>query len=150
MKINILQDHNPLGSCKLHKSFTNVPPLRSIVLPIKSFNYNLAKYICKLSQPKILSTSPRTTLKNCFSLLHLRHTLILMEKFMNKVTELRWAFHWFLFLFLLFMGRYKRNWLTQKEVLSILFYKKCVDDIFCMFKTSEQAEKFLHFLKHQT
>ena len=43
------------GTPKLHKSFTNVPPLRPIVSSINSFNYNLAKYLCNLLQPKILS-----------------------------------------------------------------------------------------------
>ena len=43
------------GTPKLHKSFTNVPPLRPIVSSINSFNYNLAKYLCNLLQPKIPS-----------------------------------------------------------------------------------------------
>ena len=54
------EDKNPAGSQpskrygspQLHKSFTNAPPH----LPISSingFNYNLAKYLCKLLQPKI-------------------------------------------------------------------------------------------------
>ena len=30
--------------------------------------------------------------------------------------------------------------------LSVLFYKRYFDDIFCIFKTSEQADKFLDFL----
>ena len=41
------------GTPKLHKSFTNVPPLRPIVSSINSFNYNLAKYLSNLLQPKI-------------------------------------------------------------------------------------------------
>ena len=41
------------GTLKLHKSFTNVSPLRPIVSSINSFNYNLAKYLSNLLQPKI-------------------------------------------------------------------------------------------------
>ena len=44
------------------------------------------------------------------------------------------------------MGHHEQHWLIQKEVLSVLFYKRYVDDIFCIFKTSEQADKFLDFL----
>ena len=46
----------------------------------------------------------------------------------------------------LFMGHHEQHWLIQKEALSVLFYKRYVDDIFCIFKTSEQADKFLDFL----
>ena len=45
----------------------------------------------------------------------------------------------------LFMGHHEQHWLIQKEALSVLFYKRYVDDIFCIFKTSEQADKFLDF-----
>ena len=43
------------GTPKLHKSFTNVPPLCPIVSSINSFNYDLGKYLCNLLQPKIPS-----------------------------------------------------------------------------------------------
>ena len=46
----------------------------------------------------------------------------------------------------LFVGHHEQHWLTQKEALSVLFYKRYVDDIFCMFKTPEHADKFLDFL----
>ena len=48
-----------------------------------------------------------------------------------------------------FMGHHEQHWLIQKEALSILFYKRYVDDIFCMLKTLE-PEIILDFLKHQT
>ena len=44
------------------------------------------------------------------------------------------------------MGHHEEHWLIQKEALSLLFYKRYVDDIVCIFKTSEQADKFLDFL----
>ena len=47
------------------------------------------------------------------------------------------------------MGHHEQHWLIQKEALSILFYKRYVDDIFCMLKTLE-PEIILDFLKHQT
>ena len=45
-----------------------------------------------------------------------------------------------------FMGHQEQHWLIQEETLSVLFYKRYADDIFCMFKASEQADKFLNFL----
>ena len=44
------------------------------------------------------------------------------------------------------MGHHEQHWLIQKEALSVLFYKRYVPDIFCIFKTSEQAGKVLDFL----
>ena len=44
------------------------------------------------------------------------------------------------------IGHHDQHWLMQKEALSVLFYKRYVDDIFCIFKTSEQGDKFLDFL----
>ena len=46
----------------------------------------------------------------------------------------------------LFMGHQEQHGLIQKEALSVFFYKRYVDDIFCILKTSEQADKFLDFL----
>ena len=46
----------------------------------------------------------------------------------------------------LFMGHNEQHRLIQEEVLSVLFYKRYVDETFCMFKTSEQADKFQDFL----
>ena len=45
----------------------------------------------------------------------------------------------------LFMGRHEQHWLIQEEALSVLFCKRYADDIFCIFKTSEQADKFLDY-----
>ena len=45
----------------------------------------------------------------------------------------------------LFMGHHEQHWLIHKEALSDLFYKRYLNDIFCIFKTSEQADKFLDF-----
>ena len=46
----------------------------------------------------------------------------------------------------LFMGHHEQYCLIQKEALSVLFYNRYVDDIFCIVKTSEQADKFLDIL----
>ena len=43
------------------------------------------------------------------------------------------------------MGHHEQHWVIQEEVVSVLFYKRYVNDNFCMFKTSEQADKFLEF-----
>ena len=46
----------------------------------------------------------------------------------------------------LLMSHHEQHWLIQEKVLSVLFYKRYNDDIFCIFQTSEQADKFLDFL----
>ena len=42
----------------------------------------------------------------------------------------------------LFIGHHDQHWLKQKETLSVLFYTRYIDDVFCIFKTSEQGDKF--------
>ena len=42
----------------------------------------------------------------------------------------------------LFMGHHEQHWLIQEEEPAVLFYKRYVDDIFCIVKTSEKADKY--------
>ena len=46
----------------------------------------------------------------------------------------------------LFMGHYENKWLESREAKDVLFYKRYVDDIFCIFDSEEMAESFLSFL----
>ena len=45
------------------------------------------------------------------------------------------------------MGYHKNKWLNSEESSTVLFYKRYVDDIFCLFKTD--VERFLNFLNRQ-
>ena len=42
----------------------------------------------------------------------------------------------------LFMGYHERNWLQEFDIGEVLFYRRYVDDIFCMFKNEIDAENF--------
>ena len=190
------------GTPKLHKSFTNVPPLRPIVSSINSFNYNLAKYLCNLLQPKvpsIHSTQDTFTfikeleevrdynnflvsfdVSSLFTNIPLNETIELAldyilsnnpevnisrkdlkKLFQFATSETHFHFNGEIYeqvegmamgsplapvLANLFIGHHEQHWLIQKEALSVLFYKRYVNDIFCILKTSEQADKFLDFL----
>ena len=47
----------------------------------------------------------------------------------------------------LFMGHHEHDWLIQKEVPSVLFDKRYVDNIFCIFR---QIGRYLfRFFEHQ-
>ena len=48
-----------------------------------------------------------------------------------------------------FMGYHENKWLNSEESSTVLFYKRCVDDIFCLFKRETDAERFLTFLNGQ-
>ena len=190
------------GTPKLHKSFINVPPLRPIVSSINSFNYNLAKYLCNLLQPKIPSIhSTQDTftfikeleevrdynnflvsfdVSSLFTNIPLNETIELAldyilsnnpevnisrkdlkKLFQFATSETHFHFNGEIYeqvdgvamgsplapvLAKLFIGHHEQHWLIQKEVLSVLFYERYVDDVFRIFKTSEQADKFLDFL----
>ena len=49
---------------------------------------------------------------------------------------------------ILFMGYHENKWLNS-ERLPVLFYKRYIDDIFCLFKCETDAERFLTFLNRQ-
>ena len=43
----------------------------------------------------------------------------------------------------------KNKWLNSEESSTVLFYKRYVDDIFCLFKCETDADRFLTFLNWQ-
>ena len=49
----------------------------------------------------------------------------------------------------LFMGYHENKRLNSEENSTVLFYKRYVDDIFCLFKCETDAERFLTFLNRQ-
>ena len=49
----------------------------------------------------------------------------------------------------LFLGYHENEWLKSREAKNILFFKRYVDDIFCIMKTKNDAESFLKFLNEQ-
>ena len=190
------------GTPKLHKSFSDVPPLRPIVSSINSFNYNLAKYLSNLLQPHIPSEHSTedtfTFIKeleevreydnflvsfdvcSLFTNIPLNETIELAldyiflnnkdikisRKILKKLFELATSETHFYFngdiyeqidgvamgsplapiLANLFMGHHEQEWLRHENASIVKFYKRYVDDIFCIFKTPEDADKFLVFL----
>ena len=49
----------------------------------------------------------------------------------------------------LFMGSQESNWLANNEGKNVLFYRRYVDDIFCVFNLECHADSFLKFLNEQ-
>ena len=49
----------------------------------------------------------------------------------------------------LFMGYHKNKCLNSEESSTVLFYKRYIDDIFCLFKCKTDVERFLNFLNRQ-
>ena len=49
----------------------------------------------------------------------------------------------------LFMDYRENKWLNSEESSTVLFYKRYVDDIFCLFKCETDADRFLTFLNWQ-
>ena len=46
----------------------------------------------------------------------------------------------------LFMGHHERIWLENYKAFSILFYRRYVDDTFCLFDTEHDATLFLDYI----
>ena len=49
----------------------------------------------------------------------------------------------------LFMGYHEIKWLNSEESSTVLFYKRYVDYIFCLFECEADAERYLTFLYWQ-
>ena len=49
----------------------------------------------------------------------------------------------------LFMSHHERTWLSNYKKSTALFYRRYVDDIFCMFCNEHDALLFIDFLKQQ-
>ena len=49
----------------------------------------------------------------------------------------------------LFMGHHEGNWIDKYSETKPIFYKRFVDDIFCLFKTETEATNFLNYLNSQ-
>ena len=46
----------------------------------------------------------------------------------------------------LFMSHYETTWLQNEKASDVLHYKRYTDDIFCLFKTEIEVEKFYSFI----
>ena len=49
----------------------------------------------------------------------------------------------------LFMGYYEQKWLDSDRGRLVKFYRRYVDDIFCLFENEHQIQTFLDFLNIQ-
>ena len=49
----------------------------------------------------------------------------------------------------LFMGSHEKIWLENYTGPNVLFYRRYVDDIFCLFNNEHEAMSFFHYLNTQ-
>ena len=49
----------------------------------------------------------------------------------------------------IFMGHHEKLWLEQYPGQGLLFYRRYVDDIFCLFEHKEQVQEFLEYINNQ-
>ena len=46
----------------------------------------------------------------------------------------------------LLMGHHEREWLLNFCLSEVLFYRRCVDDTFCLFHSEADAVQYFHYL----
>ena len=49
----------------------------------------------------------------------------------------------------LFMSFYERRWLQNYDGPNVFFYRRYVDDIFCIFENENDALQFFHYINQQ-
>jgi len=47
------------------------------------------------------------------------------------------------------MGHYEEQWLKTGEAINVLYFKRYVDDIFCLLPSEEHVESFFSFINNQ-
>ena len=47
------------------------------------------------------------------------------------------------------MGHYESQWLENDSSSKVLFYRRYVDDIFCLFAKEENIDEFFEFINKQ-
>ena len=195
------------GLPKMHKSKSPnvVPPFRPIVSSIRTYNYQVAKYLCNPLQPHIPNTY---TISDSFSFVQELNTIDISNKYMVsfdvkslftniplrecidfavsyntdentnlklskddlvKLFSLATAQTHFLFdgkvfdqidgvamgsplapvLAKLFLGHHEHSWLSKYKGPSIQFYRRYVDDTFCLFNNEQDVSLFFDFLNSQ-
>ena len=191
----------------MHKtqSPTAIPPVRTTVSALNTFNYQLAKYLCSLLQPPLPNTY---SLSDTFSFVQKLKTVDMSNKLLisfdvvslftnipfkesiylavsyiaegnpifklskNDLTKLfSFAKSQTNFLFNgkmydqthgvamgsplapvlanLFLGHYENIWLNNYQGPSVHFYRRYVDDTFCLFNTEHDALLFFEFINSQ-
>ena len=49
----------------------------------------------------------------------------------------------------IFMGHHEKIWLEQYSGPGLLFYRRYVNDIFCLFQRQEQVHEFLDYINNK-
>ena len=165
------------GTPKIHKTKekSDISPLRPIVSSINSYNYNHASYLCALLTPLIPTAyCTKVPLSETIDIpvkliLENKKDLRFSENELTKLFRFATAQTHFYFdgkifdqvdgvamgsplgpsLANLFMGYYEQKWLESDHGRLVQFYRRYVDDIFCLFENEHQAQTFLDFLNIQ-
>ncbi|KAL9964557.1 hypothetical protein ACROYT_G028213 [Oculina patagonica] len=130
------------GLPKMHKPRgpNSMPPFRPIVSSIGTYNYELAKYLCSLLQPHI----------HLIIVLRIVSRLLMKSKiYRYQVDGVSMGSPLAPVLANLFMGHNENAWLENYKDSRILYYRRYVDDTFCVFETEQDAVSFYNFINSQ-
>ena len=86
-----------------------------------------------------------TELKNLFHFATSRTHFLFKASFYDQIDDVAMGSPLALVLANLFMGHHKNIWLETYRASKILFYRRYVDDTFCVFETEQDALLFFDF-----
>ena len=132
---NLCTSNKFMVSFDVESFFTNIPLLESIELAV---DY-------------ILSGNPNTklskdSLKELFLVATAQTHFLFQGKYYDQIDDVAMGSPLAPVLANLFMGHHERIWLQQYDGPAIYFYRRYVDDTFCLFNNETDALEFFHYV----
>ena len=115
--------------------FTNIPLEECVNLAVD--------YISK-GNPDLQLT--KTELRNAFNFVTAQTHFLFKGSFFHQIDGVATGSPLAPVLASLFMGHHERIWLENYKASSILLYRRCVDDTFCLFDTEHDATLFFIYI----
>ena len=124
-----------LVSFDVESLFTNIPLEECIDLAVK--------YILE-GNPDIKLSD--TELRDLFSVATAQTHFLFNGSFYNQIDGVAMGSPLAPVLANLFLGRHEKSWLENFDASEILFYRRYVDDTFCLFHSENDALLFFHYI----
>lgn len=139
-----LQPAKIYGLPKMHTvgNSNNLPPFRPIISCIGSCNYMLAKYLRDLLRPHV---PLEYSVNDSFSFVKEINSLDTNNHFMVSF-DIESLFTNIPLKEIIDFAVHYINWLSDYKESSLMFYRRYVDDTFCLFNNEMDALKFFDYI----
>ena len=137
-EFNSLDNNKFLISFDVQSLFTNIPLTETIDIAVDVIHTNIENFPVN-----------KTDLKKLFLFATAENHFLFDSSYYDQIDGVAMGSSLAPVLANLFMSHHERTWLSNYNNLTPLFYRRYVDDIFCMFHTEQEALLFFDYLNLQ-